>query len=406
MRFKIKKNKLDNIIFKYLWIIILLPKTMQFFVYIAAFGLCIITHRVFIKMDRQSICFIGMAIIQIIAICNQYMTNIPDSERLAAAINTSLIWIISVLYYIYFKNKIYTKEDVNKIIKYLIVDLGILFVIYIFSIFLHKNVYSILGYNFVIKRFDYLATGTTTRFCGGMETVLGPSHLFCLAFPMCMFAVKLIKKSKKIILAVGIGSYIAVIATHSRTGLLICSGIILIALLYYASNMKIIRKYNKLIIFAIVIVTICVAGLNIQSIIEKLTVLLNSRVGSNNARFAIYYNSVYKTLKESPIIGIGIKYMLGNFPYGSHCTYIGIFYKTGILGAILFVSGMILMIKRLWHNCRQSSLSKTVFFMLIMYFGMMIFSDVDGSDWVIILFFSIFGMLSSKENKFIRTLME
>ena len=77
------------------------------------------------------------------------------------------------------------------------------------------------------------------------------------------------------------------------------------------------QKYIKiinLIIILIIIFCIVYCLINIYDILNIFQNLFNSRQGSNSARFLIYKKSIEKTLIESPIIGIGIKYMLGDFP--------------------------------------------------------------------------------------------
>ena len=63
----------------------------------------------------------------------------------------------------------------------------------------------------------------------------------------------------------------------------------------------------------------------------------SAREGSNATRGNIYSASIEKAFAESPLIGMGIKDLspYDLIPYGSHSTYVGFFYKTGIIGLII-----------------------------------------------------------------------
>ena len=96
------------------------------------------------------------------------------------------------------------------------------------------------------------------------------------------------------------------------------------------------------------------------------------------------------------MIGIGIKYMLGDFPYGSHCTYIGIFYKTGLFGTLLFVIGIAMMCINIWNNISNKETGRLAYIMILSYFGLLIFSDIDASNWVLSLAFICYGLLNNR----------
>lgn len=392
MSFKIRISNLKFVIFKYLWILILAPKSVQFILLaILAFLFC--TKK--IELDKVSICFIGMALIQILAIIVQVLSVQVDVERLLAAINTSLIWIVALLLYSFYRQTKIDDIDITKIARYTFINILILIFIYVFYLFADKNVYNLFGYNFVLKRMDYLASGTTTRFCGGMETVLCPSHLFCILSPIIVLLSGVIK-SKRLPLIMISGMFISVIGTHSRIGTLVCGFIFIIYITYCVTNSVVFQKYKKPILFILFFLVVLFCLLNSNSIISMLNKMLNSRVGSNNARFSIYENSIKKTISESPIIGIGIKYMLGDFPYGSHCTYIGIFYKTGLFGTLLFVIGIAMMCINIWNNISNKETGRLAYIMILSYFGLLIFSDIDASNWVLSLAFICYGLLNNR----------
>ena len=386
-------NDTELLLFKYLWIIIIMPKFAQFFIY---FFVCInACFKQKLYLDKSMIFIIIGILSQGIAIMTQVVLYDVDKIRLMAALNTLLIWIISIFLYSISKHKLINIEYILKISKYMCINSCILFVVYLFSLIYPYNVVSFFNYSLTLKRYDYLSTGVTTRFCGFMETVLCIGHFFCMANPLSVLYVNTLKRNFFKILF-SIMSFIPVIACHSRISLVICSIILCIELYYLCyTNCKKYIKIINLIIILIIIFCIVYCLINIYDILNIFQNLFNSRQGSNSARFLIYKKSIEKTLIESPIIGIGIKYMLGDFPYGSHCTYIGLFYKSGLIGFICYLIGLFCIFRNLFLSTKNSKLVKFIPKAYIMYLLFLIFSDIDASNWVICSWFILWGSIIS-----------
>ena len=391
-----KEEKIIVRLFKYLWIIILLPKVLQFVFY----G-CVLLHFIFRKRIRKfplsSVFLLGMVCIQGVAICQQCLLGKANLSRFLAALNTAGIWLIAVLLFVYCYT--YVRKDMLLLIsKYLAFDIGILIFLYFLSLNVEMQTITILGQTYALKRMDYLASGTTTRFAAFTETVLGPSHLFCMGFPISLIYVKK-WKSNMVKLAYCVLAYMAVFATHSRIGQLVCAAVLLFGLwyLFMMDSKGILHLNRKAQVCIIIVLAMFCMGFVIQNY-ESLAVwfmrLLHSRSGSNNARFSIYRESIKMAFQESPIIGIGIKYMLGSFPYGSHCTYIGVFYKTGFAGFICFILGFEELFRKLWKdNIKQYSM---IIYSFLLYLVMLIFADIDGSNWSIVSWFVVWGIMSKR----------
>ena len=127
--------------------------------------------------------------------------------------------------------------------------------------------------------------------------------------------------------------------------------------------------------------------------------LLAMREGSNSTRMEIYRESMECFLKN-PLIGCGIKEIgrMG-YPLGSHSSYLGFLYKTGILGALAAVAALIkqasLLLKRLLRS-RQAQNAVCLLFVLLM-LGYYIFEDIDGCDWLPCIWFASMGLLRGKQ---------
>ncbi|TPE42985.1 O-antigen ligase family protein [Pontibacter mangrovi] len=89
----------------------------------------------------------------------------------------------------------------------------------------------------------------------------------------------------------------------------------------------------KAVVVASVIIIIPLA----QYFIDQLNEIYSARSSSNDTRYYIQSFSWNLMLKEAPIIGLGLKPRLnelfgGEYPVGSHSTYIGYYVKNGLIG--------------------------------------------------------------------------
>lgn len=391
---KISVKDIEIKLFKYQWIIIILPKVIQFFIYL--FVMVYLGLNKKIKLDDISKLLIGGIFVQLLAVIIQILFYQPDISRIFASINTMMIWLIAIFFYNVARNKAYDVKYISRLERYVSINIIILFIIYLASLVVKNNYYTIGGLQFAFRRVDYLASGTTTRFCGLMETVLGPSHMLMFSCPVLLFSKYFTHNSKIRVGLLLLLTYITVFASHSRIGTVIGFITVVFAILSMMIESNISKKW--IVIF--VAGTIGIAGLFIvlksRELVSLIYDFFYSRGGSNDARFAIYKNSIEKTINESPIVGIGIKYMLGDFPYGSHCTYIGLFYKTGIIGSLLFMCAFFKIIKKLYKKYKIYSHTLLLFMSIMMYFGLLIFSDLDASNWVIVSVFFVWGLLLNK----------
>ena len=135
-----------------------------------------------------------------------------------------------------------------------------------------------------------------------------------------------------------------------------------------------------------------------KELYEAFYSFFNSRGGSNEARFEVYTRSINKAWTESPLIGIGIKYMVDGFiPYGSHSTYIGVFYKVGIIGSVAFAIGIWNEISYVRRRLKCNEYGLYIFLQFLLYFFFLVFADIDGVNWVMVSIVSMWGTISRLE---------
>ena len=322
--------------------------------------------------------------------------NAPEASinRLMASINTVLLWFISFFLYFAYKNLNLDKIVISKIAFYNMLIMNILSLLY----FLFPQInFSFLGRTFI--GVDWLDGDKTTRFFCFFEY---PNLIdaFCLImFPLSLlFVVKSFSRFYAYIYC--FFSLFPILASASRSGILLSVVMIANGILYIRANLPKKNLSNKLIVtMSLCLLILCLLLFN-NVIISQLDSIFFSRSGSNNTRFSLYQYSVQKMLDKSPLFGCGIKETIPQFgehiPLGSHSTYLGVLYKTGIVGFVIFLLAIFFIVKSIIEN-NHFDMYITVFISIFILF--LTFEDVDGADWLLALVLSVAGCLSGQTFK-------
>lgn len=189
------------------------------------------------------------------------------------------------------------------------------------------------------------------------------------------------------LLAVGI---VLTVLTQSRAGLL--SLVLFIALLVSAtlfSRFSISKKVSLLVI------TLCLA-LPVSLLVRQAasamwTDAVAYRESSSSYRFSLYEFGIKRVGAESPLVGFGVKHEVPQYkiPVGSHSTFIGAFYKTGILGLgallIFWIASVVRSLRAIIFDNDLRRRSGACAFLAMMPFFM--FEDVDAPQFVAFLLF-------------------
>ena len=169
--------------------------------------------------------------------------------------------------------------------------------------------------------------------------------VFCILF---FYPLALRYLSNRPLLSLGLTMVLfpVVSATNSRTGLVLLALLFLACVLFILQKVffRVYRKYrpHTVILCCALVLVVGLAALDMAvGIVQK---FISLRAGSNNMRIFIYPESMTQRFTESPLIGIGIKdllafqadgYAMQYYALGSHSTYLGMFYKIGLLGGAL-----------------------------------------------------------------------
>ena len=382
------KEKILYLLFDCFWLIVLLPKSLQLFVLL---GFSIYLSNFKVKISKDKFCRTQYCVLLIYGVSILFNTLIASHEttRIFAAVNTFLITFTALsLYQIFLKSKIDSKR-VGKGFLFNTVILFCLLLIYLF--YPGKENLTIMGYS--ISAIDYFE-GFSTRFVGFFAYANLVPLFSIISIP---FVVEYFEKKRIVSLGIVVMNLICSYYANSRSGQVIML-LILALFIYDYLKLKITNKDRKYYVMMALLIVFVFVILAFPYISNKITDLFISRGASNSMRFTLYEESMKMMLENNPIFGMGIKDLYGGdiYPYGSHSSYIGYFYKTGIVGGMLFLFSVITYIYRAFR-WKKKSLQEFIYFISVIgLFVWMILEDLDGANWGICYAYIMLGIVTNK----------
>lgn len=409
----IYKEKKDNFnynlictkLIRYLWLLILMPKEIQFIsLVISLILLSYSKKKICLEREVRPLLLIG--IVQMISIFIQiFLGNYDSLNRIFGAFNTASLWILIPFFYSCIKNNgnSQTRKDVGKSC---FINICVLFVFaLIFIVFGNVS----LNYGLStrsVSRVDWINDFKTFRFVGFLEYPTLVGLLILISMPYAFFYIKsLINKpiyvvAEFIFMAI---SFWIILMSHTRASIVLALVQIYFLFVYCLIDITSKKNKNKMV-NAIIAISIILFVFTLPFIGKGFDFLLTARGGSTRTRMNIYRTSIDLTLNNSPIIGMGIKNMLGRYPLGSHSTVIGIFYKTGIIGfGLLMVS-----LKRffdlnidLFKKTKNHQYKFVVIALCVLIaFCSFLTEDIDGTDWLMLVYFVLLATTFIPKNRY------
>lgn len=372
-------------IFKYLWLFVIVPKSVQLagFALIALCGIVKNGGKVIVPKIVQP--FLAYSLLHLLSIVINMAFGKHEMSRIFAALNTDFIWIISIVLFslAYQKRK---QINMNKIGKYCVANILILFALFLASVFFNIETVNFLLFKGILLENDWTSSGAQLRFRGFMEYATLVGLFVVMLFPIALKYIVEIRKKTITGLFFIILAYVPIYACASRTGILIGLLVCLLGTYYVVAQMNVMNTQKTPICVCAIMLVVVLAAINFRTIYEEIYNVVMMRGNSTSMRSIIYQTSISKVLDQSPLIGLGIKDLISGYPLGSHNTYVGVFYKTGIIGCMFFLWGLYLMIREGWRRKKQTKDSFT-FFCRILFWAMLATEDLDGANWLIAMFF-------------------
>lgn len=382
-------------LFQYFWILVILPK----FVQTACLGalLCLIWFRFFEQrpLDKFTIAQVFFLLLYGVSILINTLTASHELSRILAALNTWIITAIAVGFYHFYRH---ADIDLSRVGKYSLCNLLILVLLWVVYVLTGgARPFPVLQHTLMIE--DWINGVYDPRFLGYMDYANLVVFFILFFYPLAMIYLR----GKKLLpLVLTLALYLVIDATNSRTGQLLYL-LLLMAYFLFEIQSRFFRLYKQRK-FALLllgsILMVAVVGLYSSQILRIFESIMNMREGSNNMRIQIYTQSITTMLERSPIIGIGIKDMLGEYPLGSHSTYIGVFYKTGILGGLIYLCSLIYLAIKILLGKDLNRHMVTAKICITAVLLLLVLEDIDGANWNICIFYILLALLQNRTTSF------
>ncbi|HFV2891243.1 TPA: capsule biosynthesis protein CapK [Streptococcus agalactiae] len=370
---------LDYSLFYALWVLILVPNQWYQFLIITIIVLLLLWKSEFrISISNSSILFLLWLFIYLFAILIRGTQEDITFQRFIA----ELLKLISTGYALFFYNY-YRKADFNSSVVRNVVKVNyfVLFLITVLYLFFPMLKPTLFGRElFSIEWFPHMRIRLAAYF--EYATLIGQFILF--SYPILFLKPQKHMENILISLLLTICSYFS-----GARILLVCMLVLLASLLLdyilFKTNLKLTKKNTFILGMTFLFVTACFSY-NIWSIIEKIIMYRNQ---STITRMIVYQESIIEVLKGNILFGQGIRIPSSEGIFlGSHSTYISVFYRTSLLGIVLYFSAFILLYKE--AISKNYKIYRLFFYTLLCY---TLFEEIDPNHWSIVLLFSTFGIV-------------
>lgn len=370
---------LDYSLFYALWVLILVPNQWYQFLIITIIVLLLLWKSEFrISISNSSILFLLWLFIYLFAILIRGTQEDITFQRFIA----ELLKLISTGYALFFYNY-YRKADFNSSVVRNVVKVNyfVLFLITVLYLFFPMLKPTLFGRElFSIEWFPHMRIRLAAYF--EYATLIGQFILF--SYPILFLKPQKHMENILISLLLTICSYFS-----GARILLVCMLVLLVSLLLdyilFKTNLKLTKKNTFILGMTFLFITACFSY-NIWSIIEKIIMYRNQ---STITRMIVYQESIIEVLKGNILFGQGIRIPSSEGIFlGSHSTYISVFYRTSLLGIVLYFSAFILLYKE--AISKNYKIYRLFFYTLLCY---TLFEEIDPNHWSIVLLFSTFGIV-------------
>ncbi|MCD0144201.1 capsule biosynthesis protein CapK, partial [Streptococcus agalactiae] len=369
----------DYSLFYALWVLILVPNQWYQFLIITIIVLLLLWKSEFrISISNSSILFLLWLFIYLFAILIRGTQEDITFQRFIA----ELLKLISTGYALFFYNY-YRKADFNSSVVRNVVKVNyfVLFLITVLYLFFPMLKPTLFGRElFSIEWFPHMRIRLAAYF--EYATLIGQFILF--SYPILFLKPQKHMENILISLLLTICSYFS-----GARILLVCMLVLLASLLLdyilFKTNLKLTKKNTFILGMTFLFITACFSY-NIWSIIEKIIMYRNQ---STITRMIVYQESIIEVLKGNILFGQGIRIPSSEGIFlGSHSTYISVFYRTSLLGIVLYFSAFILLYKE--AISKNYKIYRLFFYTLLCY---TLFEEIDPNHWSIVLLFSTFGIV-------------
>ncbi|MFD2512314.1 O-antigen ligase family protein [Pontibacter locisalis] len=395
------KNQVDKLLYKFYWIwwIVGLHYFSLYFLFFKNL------KKVFLKKASEDGYFTVLILFFFFQLFSSLLSTISDYyslNRFIAILHNEVVFLFIIVGYVMYEDK-QTKQIIkDNTLSLLFWVSTIVAVTGLASYFLDKDLY----YNNLISKFISSYPQTVFTKTGWYEGEKQVRNMAFTIYPnstaillMLLYAIAfedLVKRNFIVRFIIAALVLIGVVFTGSR-----------IVTLFALVNIVFLFFKNPLTFKAVAVASIIIIIPLAQLFIDQLNEIYSARSSSNDTRYYIQSFSWYLMLKEAPIIGLGLKPRLnelfgGEYPVGSHSTYIGYYVKNGLVGGSfiflffikLFFNSLLTVVK---ENFNYVKLVLNILFIEILI--ILFFEDIDAYEMNGLLFGFLIAYVKSASGK-------
>lgn len=156
-------------------------------------------------------------------------------------------------------------------------------------------------------------------------------------------------------------------------------------------------RRKRVLLLSVLLIAVPLVVINIGSMLGAYDYILKLREASSLNRFSLYGDTISLALK-SPVIGWGIKPTHDTLliRIGSHSTYIGLLYKTGMLGLLFYTVFLVSVGVKCMRNAKGCGAGTLSGCLAVAFFSMVLWQlgeDIDAPQNVAFIYFVVVGMI-------------
>lgn len=387
-----QEHNIYYFLFKYLWFIAILRKEAQFIILMLLLAYIISLRK--LKFSMLAVSLLAVNTIYLFSIIYAAVFGGHELSRVLAAVNMCMISYAGITYFAVYSQ---INLDLDRMKKYMLTNLLVLAAVYVLFLFAGER--GNVSFLHLLCGYDVFNMKGGLRFRGYLEftNCVVFMYLYCMPYAFSCVAGKYGSFASK---GFELLSLAVIFGSHSRIGIASCTGAVILSVLL-AGKIRAVRT-PKLLKAALLIALLILGLVLLDKIIAAVNFALDARAGSTSTRFYIYTESMKRMLKEYPLFGFGVRDRInGGFPYGSHSTYISMFYRVGLVGGSLFLLIVMIIIAKINNT---PSVNKFMFLEKISFIALyacFIFEDLDGVDWSVAVFYALLGIFFNQRRNII-----
>lgn len=381
-----KNGYLAQTILWLFWPVAFLPKYLQLPILIIIV-LYYNKYTTKIQLDKYALLQSVWISVYALSIILNIITGKHDLARILATFNSLITAIIGLNCYVNGRHSYYDECTYYSLYKPGFIDLSIMIVLdFLYKILGERSV-NVHIFNKTLAGVDWINGDEATRFIGFLDYPNVAVICTLILFPLAISYIRT-KWGRIISLIYSLLIFGVIYDTNSRSGVIAFIVVLALIIITDKTLFNFVKRYKSLLVIIMLLALACSILMFKDKIMLTINDILSRRLGSTNMRESIYNGSLKKVMQDDPIMGLAVKDLFPGtvYPYGSHSTYIGVIYKTGITGALIYFASYIYIIVKIIKSTNKSAFKLLLAGCTVVIFAIISVEDIDGNALMFCLF--------------------